>query len=217
MPIRILIADDHAVFRSGLRALLEKEADMRVIGESGDGLSAVEAVCEMEVGVLLLDITMPGLTGPEVAKIVRKERPDTAVVMLTSHEDEYYVNELMGIGASAYVLKKSTKTALLLAIRAAHDGEKYVDPSLAGQMISSRVGRQSPKNGPAGQASLTPREQEVCTLLAYGHTNAEIAKKLFISERTVETHRTNLMAKLDIKSRAQLVHFAIDHGLLKLA
>ena len=216
MPIRILIADDHAVFRSGLRALLEKESDLLVVGETGDGVATVAAIATQEVDVLLLDITLPKLPGPKVAEAVLHKRPHLAIVVLTMHEDEYYMQELFKIGARAFVLKKSTGTDLLQAIRAAHRGEQYIDPSLAEHVISSYVGRRSAYKAAGRLDLLTPREQEVCTLLAYGHTNAEIAQKLFISERTVETHRTNLMAKLDLKSRAELVRFAIGHGLLKL-
>jgi DNA-binding NarL/FixJ family response regulator len=215
MSIRILIADDHAVFRSGLKALLEKEPDVTVVAETGDGLATVEAVATQEVDVLLLDITMPKLSGPKVAEAVLKKKPNLAIVVLTMHEDEYYLQELFKIGVRAFVLKKSTGTDLLQAIRAAHRGEQFVDPALAGHVISSYVGRQSTNKG--GRVNLlTPREQEVCSLLAYGHTNGEIAGKLFISERTVETHREHLMGKLNLKSRAELVRFSIDNDLLKL-
>ncbi len=216
MPIRILIADDHAVFRSGLKALLEKEPDLAVVAETGDGRATVEAVANQEVDVLLLDITMPKLSGPKVAEAVLQKKPHLAIVVLTMHEDEYYLQELFKIGVRAFVLKKSTGTDLLQAIRAAYRGEQYVDPALAGHLISSYVGRGAAKKTNTRVDLLTPREAEVCTLLAYGHTNGEIALKLFISERTVETHRTNLMAKLDLRSRAELVRFAIDNGLAKL-
>ncbi len=215
MPVRIVIADDHAVFRSGLRALLEKETDMEVVAETGDGFATIQAACQHDVDVLILDITMPGLPGPKVAESVLKERPRLAIVVLTMHEDKYYLQELFKIGVRAFVLKKSTGTDLLEAIRAAYRGERYVDSALAGNVISSYLGQPSTKK--AGRLDLlTPREKEVCTLLAYGHTNAEIARKLCISQRTVESHRNNLMGKLDLKSRAKLVRFAMDNGLLKL-
>ncbi len=216
MSIRILIADDHALFRSGLKALLEKETDMEVVAEAGDGLATIRAVDNNKIDVLLLDITMPKLTGPKVAEAVLKKKPQLGIVVLTMHEDEYYMQELLKIGAQAFVLKKSLDTDLLKAIRAVYQGEQYVDPALAGRMISSYVGRPSTKDTGSRLAVLTPREKEICELLAYGHTNAEIAEKLFISARTVETHRTNIMSKLDLKSRADLVRFAIDNGLLKL-
>ncbi len=217
MSIRILIVDDHAVFRSGLIALLEKEADLEVVGEAGDGLAAIEAVDRHQFDVMLLDLSMPKLPGARVAEIALKKKPHLAIVVLTMHEDEFYLQELFKIGARAFVLKKSTGTELIQAIRVAHRGEQFIDPALAGHLISNYVGRTPSKKSDGRIDLLTPREQEVCALLAYGHTNAEIAEKLFISERTVETHRTHLLGKLDLKSRAELVRFAIDHGLLKFS
>jgi two-component system response regulator NreC len=215
--MRILIADDHAVFRSGLKALLEKEPDMEVVGETGDGYETIRAVEENGIDVLILDITMPGLTGPKVAESVLKKKPDLVIVVLTMHEDKYYLQELFRLGVRAYVLKKSTGTDVAQAIRAAIKGDQYIDPALTNVVISSFVGRQ-PQKKKTGRLDLTTqREKEVLTLLAYGHTNGEIADKLCISERTVETHRTNIMSKLELKSRAELVRFAIDNGLLKLS
>jgi DNA-binding NarL/FixJ family response regulator len=196
--------------------MLEKESDLEIVAEAGDGLAAIEAVDHFDFDVMLLDLSMPKLPGARVAEIALKKKPHLAIVVLTMHEDEYYLRELFKIGVRAFVLKKSTGIELLQAIRVAYRGEQFVDPALAGHLISSYVGRGDPSKKVEGRLDLlTPREQEVCTLLAYGHTNAEIADKLFISERTVETHRTNLLAKLDLKSRADLVRFAIDHGLLK--
>jgi DNA-binding NarL/FixJ family response regulator len=216
MTIRVFIADDHAVFRSGLRVLLEKESDIEVVGENGNGFDTIRAVAETGVDVLLLDIAMPGLPGSKVAEAVLKDKPNLAIVVLTMHEDEYYLQEFFRLGVRAYVLKKSTGTDVVQAIRAARKGEQYIDPALAGLVISSYVGRQPKKQKVARLDLMTPRELEVMTLLAYGHTNAEIAEKLCISERTVESHRTNIMAKLELKSRAELVRFAIDNGMLKL-
>ncbi|GAB4112263.1 MAG: response regulator transcription factor [Acidobacteriota bacterium] len=214
MAIRILIADDHALFRSGLRAMLEKESDLEVVGETGNGFDTIRAVQQQPVDVLLLDLAMPGLPGSRVAEAVLAERPRLAVVVLTMHEDEYYLRELFEIGARAFVLKKSTGRDLLQAIRSAYRGERYVDPALAGDVLASLLSH-SPHRKSGRLELLTQREQEVCMYLAYGHTNAEIAERLCISERTVETHRTNLTAKLGLKSRAELVRFAIENGLLK--
>jgi len=216
MPIRILIADDHAVFRSGLRVLLEKEPDLEVVGETGTGFDTIRAVAQTDLDVLLLDVTMPGLSGAKVAEAVLKDKPNLAIVVLTMHEDEYYLQEFFRLGVRAYVLKKSTGTDVVQAIRAATKNEQYVDPALAGFVISSYIGRQPKKQKTERLSLMTPRELEVLTLLAYGHTNAEIAEKLHISERTVESHRTNIMSKLELKSRAELVRFAIDNGILKL-
>ncbi|MBP8128013.1 MAG: response regulator transcription factor [Candidatus Hydrogenedentes bacterium] len=214
MRIRLFIADDHAVFRSGLRALLEQEEEFLVVGETGSGVDTLKLLNEKDVDVLLLDISMPGLPGQRVAREALRAHPGLSIVVLTMHEDEYYLQELLRVGVRGYVLKKSTGSELVQAIRAVHRGNVYIDPTLAGLVVSPYVGR------PASRARdpvtlLTPREKEVCTLLAYGHTNAEVAEKLRISDRTVETHRTNIMAKLELKSRADLVRYAIDNGLLK--
>ena len=216
MLIRIVIADDHAVFRSGLKELLKKEPDMEVVGETGDGFETIRVVEETDVDVLILDITMPGLTGPKVAESVLIKKPSLIIVVLTMHEDEYYLQELFRLGVRAYVLKKSTGTDVVQAIRAATKGDQYIDPALTGVVISSFIGRKPQKKKTGRLELITPREKEVLTLLAYGHTNGEIAEKLCISERTVETHRTNIMSKLEINSRAEMVRFAIDNGLLVL-
>jgi two-component system, NarL family, response regulator NreC len=215
MKIRILIADDHSIFRSGLRAMLEREGDLEIVAETGNGFDTVRAVREHAVDVLLLDLSMPGLPGARVAEAVLADHPRLAIVVLTMHEDDYYLRELFRIGARAFVLKKSTGRDLLQAIRSAHRGERYVDPSLGGEVLASLLGA-PPVERAARLDPLTPREREICGLLAYGHTNAEIADKLCISERTVETHRTNLTGKLDLRSRAELVRFAIENGLLSL-
>ena len=217
MPIRIFIADDHAVFRSGLKALLEKEPDLEVVGEAGNGFDTIRAVAEIDLDVLLLDVSMPGLSGAKVAEEVLKCKPNLAIVVLTMHEDEYYLQEFFRLGVRAYVLKKSTGTDVVQAIRAVQKGKQYIDPALADLVIASYVGRQPKKQRTQRLDILTPRELEVLTLLAYGHTNGEIAEKLCISARTVETHRTNILAKMEFKSRAELVRFAIDNGMMKLA
>lgn len=216
MNIRVMIADDHAVFRSGLRALLERATDMEVVTESGDGFETIRAAAVHEFDVLILDLSMPGLHGSRVAETVVKERPQVSIVVLTMHEDSYYLRELLRIGARAFVLKKSSGTNLLQAIRAVYRGEAYVDPSLTGRMISEFAGLPT-REGQGRLDVLTPREREICALLGYGYTNAEIADKLSISERTVETHRSNIFAKLDLSTRAELVRFALENGLMSVA
>ena len=216
MSIQVLIADDHAVFRSGLRALLEKEEDIIVVGETGDGPATLDALELHPVDVLILDITMPGKNGTEVAAAAIRRRPKLSIVVLTMHEDEYYLQEMLRVGARAFVLKKSTGTELVEAIRSAHSGQQYVDSALAGSVISTLLGRRRRGGGQSRADLLTPREREICTLLANGHTNAEISAKLAISERTVETHRSHIMGKLSLQSRAELVRFAIEHGLMRL-
>ncbi|MFC1735143.1 response regulator [Candidatus Hydrogenedentota bacterium] len=216
MPIRVLLADDHAVFRTGLRALLEKEPDFEVAGEVGTGIDAINAVEDESIDILVLDISMPGLSGPKTAEEVLKKRPDIKIVILTMHEEEHYLRELLKIGVAAYVLKKSSATELIQAIRAAAGGNGYIDSSLITNVVSPYVG--IPRTEKVGRLGiLTSREQEVCRLLALGHTNAEVAEQLFISSRTVETHRNKIMGKLELKNRAELVRFAIDNGLLKMS
>jgi two-component system response regulator NreC len=217
MPIRIFIADDHAVFRSGLKMLLEREPDLQVVGEAGNGFDTIRTVTKTDLDVLLLDVAMPGLSGARVAEEVLKCKPNLAIVVLTMHEDEYYLQEFFRLGVRAYVLKKSTGTDVAQAIRAAQKGKQYIDPALINLAISSYAGRQPTKQKIRRLEIMTPRELEVLTLLAYGHTNTEIAERLSISERTVETHRNKIMVKMEFKSRAELVRFAIDNGLLKLA
>ncbi|MFQ5789459.1 MAG: response regulator [Acidobacteriota bacterium] len=214
--MRVLLADDHAILRSGLRARLEKESDFEVVAETGDGFETVRAVADNDPDVLLLDLSMPGLPGAKVAESVLEHKPGLAILVLTMHEDEYYLRELFRIGARGFVLKKSSGRELIQAIRAVHRGERYVDPSLAGHVFSSILGGSHKKGEASRLGALSPREREVCTLLAYGHTNAEIADRLRISERTVESHRANIMAKLELRTRAELVRFAIDNGLLRL-
>lgn len=215
MSIRILIADDHAVFRSGLRLLLEKEADFTVVGEAATGPDALTAVAGTPVDLIILDLSLPGLSGQQVAETLRREHPQVVIVVLTMHEDEHYLRELLRIGARGFVLKQSTATDLVQAIRTTHRGERYVDPMLAARLLSLGSGETLEPGERRQLDALTPREQEICGLLAYGHTNAEIARRLEISERTVETHRASILGKLNLKTRAELVRFAIDTGLLR--
>lgn len=220
MTTRILIADDHTLFRSGLRALLEKEQDFEIVGEAASGPETIQQVKEKDPDILILDLTMPGgLSGAQVAETVLGDFPDLGLMVLTMHEDEYYLKQLLRIGARAFLLKKSSSDEMLQAIRSVAKGDMYVDPSLTRHLLPSFVGKPVPsakqkKSGLLGQ--LTKRELEVCRELALGHTNAEVGEKLFISERTVETHRTNIMNKLELRNRAELVRFAIENGLLNL-
>ena len=200
------------MFRSGLRALLEQEEDFQVVGETGDGFATIREAERLDFDVLLLDISMPGLSGPQVAEGVLEAKPGRSIVVLTMHEDEYYVREMFRIDVRAFVLKKSTGHDLVQAIQAAHRGERYIDPAVADHVIGHFIGRQKP--GDSRIDALTRRELEVCRLVAHGYTNAEVGSKLSISERTVEGHRTKIMGKLSLRSRAELVRFALDNGLL---
>ena len=215
MPTTIVIADDHAVFRGALKVFLEQESDFLVVGEAGTGREALAAIEDNDPDVLLLDISMPGLSGARVAQEALRRKPALAIVVLTMHDEKYYAQDLFRFGARAFVLKKSSGEELLRAIRAAHKGERYVDPALVDEAVASYVGIAS-RAGASAELELdvlTPREQEICRLLAYGHTNVEIAEQLYISNRTVQTHRRNILTKLGLSGRAELVAFAIDHGL----
>ncbi|MBI5509495.1 MAG: response regulator transcription factor [Deltaproteobacteria bacterium] len=215
MTIRTLIADDHLVFRSGLRALLQREADIEIVGDAG---SADEVLAQLErtpADVLVLDLSMPGgLSGSQLAESVLRRHPRTRIVVLTMHEDPYYLKEMFRVGVHGYVLKRSGAEDVVRAIRAASKSEFHVDASLGGSAMSAMVAPAArPSQGRLGL--LTPREREVCRLLALGFTNADAGKKLFISERTIESHRTSIMAKLNLKNRAELVRFALDNDLVR--
>ena len=214
--IRILVADDHAMFRSGLKALLEAEPDLMIVGEAATGPAALRELEALDLDLMVLDLSMPGgMSGPRVAEEALKLRPGLAIVVLTMHEEDYYLRETFEIGARAFVLKRSEPTHLLAAIRAVHRGEQYVDPALVGAVMDRFVGRLTP-SADSRLDMLTSREQEVCRLVALGHTNNEVGAKLFISARTVETHRRNVMNRLGLRNRAELVRFAIENGLVKL-
>lgn len=213
MPIKLFIADDHEIFRNGLRAFLEKEKDIEIVNESGDGYETIKLVSEEEVDVLILDISMPGPPAEEVVEKILKMKPQLAIVILTMHEDEYYLQEMLKKGVRAYVLKKSSGTNLINAINETFKGNHFIDPSLSNYVVSLYTGQPVKKDSMTNY--LSKREQEVLKFLVLGYTNSEIAVKLFISKRTVESHKTNIMKKLGLKNKAELVRFAIDNGLIK--
>lgn len=215
MCIRIVIADDHAVFRSGLRALVEKDPEFEVVGEAGSGEEVLKILEEKEFDVLVLDLSMPGMTGSAVATRVLKTHPKMSIVVLTMHDDDHYVRELFKIGVRGYVLKQSTGNELLQAVRAAYRGERYLDPLLLDLVISPFIGKQTNEKHRGRLGMLTEREHEVCGLLAQGLSHEKVAAKLNISPRTVESHRANLMTKLDLDNRAELVRFAMENDLLR--
>jgi two-component system response regulator NreC len=211
---RILIADDHALVRSGLRALLGEQPDMEVVGEAGDGVVVTEICRRLAPDVLLLDLTMPGRGGIGALEEIRRVCPAVKVLVLTMHEDEPYVRAAFRAGAAGYVLKKSAAEELVTGIRTIVRGRKYVIPTLAHAATQLH-----PPNPPSARRTdssdtLTPREREVVALIGLGHTNTEIAGRLHISDRTVETHRMNVAAKLGLQSRADFVRFALDHRLI---
>lgn len=213
--VRLIIADDHAVFRNALRFLLSQQEDFDVVAEAGDEAETVNAVERHLVDVLILDMNMPpGMAGPRIAKAALKAKPELNIVVLTMHEDRYYVQDMFRLGAKGFVLKKSSEDELIQAIRMVHQGQRHIDSALIDDAVSNYTGS-TPNRGMVVTSSdkLTPREKEICRFLAHGHTNGEIAGMLNISERTVQTHRQNIMGKLGLRGRAELVTFSIENGL----
>jgi DNA-binding NarL/FixJ family response regulator len=216
--IRIVLADDHELVRSGLMKLLETYKDLAVIGEAGDGVEAVEKTKMLNPDVLIIDLSMPKLSGVEATKIIRKECPNVAVLVLTMHQNEEYVYQIFKSGAGGYILKDAGKDELAAAIRAVARGEKYFSSRVSQIMVNGFLRKTSardettPGDVESLNISLTKREKEVLSLIAEGLNNLEISEKLFISPRTVDTHRTNIMQKLNIHDAANLVKFAIEHG-----
>jgi DNA-binding NarL/FixJ family response regulator len=208
--IRVLIVDDHAVVRSGLRLLLDKEADIEVVGEAGDVRSAVLEVRAAKPDVVLMDVVMPGPSGIEGVPAVLKEAPKAAVLILSMQDDPQYVRQAFGAGASGYVLKEAADTDVVGAVREVAAGGRYVHPALGARLAVA----EAEDRARAEADPLSDREREVMRLLALGHTNQEIATMLFISVRTAETHRAHIMQKLRLSTRAELVAYAIDNGLL---
>jgi two-component system response regulator NreC len=209
--IRVLIVDDHAVVRSGLRKVLESEDGFEVVGEAGDMRNAVFEARAQSPDVILMDVVMPGASGIEATPAVLKEAPGAKVVVLSMQDDPRYVREAFAAGASGYVLKEAADKELVQAIREVADGGRYVHPALGARMITA----EAEERRRAEEDPLSEREREVLRLLALGHTNQEIAKMLYISVRTAETHRAHIMQKLRLTTRAELVRYALDHGLLE--
>jgi two-component system response regulator NreC len=213
--IRVLIADDHAILRDGLRKLLNEEADLDVVGEARDGHDALRRAEELAPDVVLLDMAMPGLNGLTVAKRLRSALPAAKILILTMHQEEEYVYETLRAGASGYVLKDAAAPELVSAIRAARRGETYLSPGVS-RLIVRDEGRDGQKELRTVSQHLTNREREVCKLLAEGHTVPKIASLIGISRKTVDVHKTRLMKKLDIHNRAELVKYSIANKLIEL-
>lgn len=215
-PIRILLADDHAVLRSGLAALLNARSDMEVVGEAADGAELLTLAGTTNPDVILLDLTMPRLGGLEALPLLRQRVPAARVLILTMHQDEGYLRRAIKGGAAGYVLKKAADMELIAAIQAVMRGDLYVHPSMTRALLEDIA----PDTGPAGDESdlwlaLSDREQEVLQLVALGHTSKEIADRLAVSAKTVDTYRARGMEKLGLRSRAALVRFALANGLLE--
>jgi two-component system response regulator NreC len=215
MPIDILLVDDHAVVRSGLRILLEGEEDVQIVGEVGTAKEALESISELNPDVVLMDIGLPDLSGIDATKKIKELHPDIAVVALTIHEDKEYFFKMLDAGASGYVPKRAAPDELLFAIRAAASGEVYLYPSLAKLLVGDYLDQTQEQRDIRQLNGLTSREQEVLTLLANGDNNTQIGVKLGISPKTVARHRENIMRKLNLHSRTELVKYAIRKGIIE--
>jgi two-component system response regulator NreC len=210
--IRILLADDHTLLREGIRALLNEQPDLIVIGEAADGREALQLARELYPDIVLMDIAMPLLNGVEATRQIRRDCPDSAVLALTMHDDEEYVRQLLAAGAAGYVLKRAAASELVSAIRAVWRGEAVLSPAVTRLVIADYLERQTP--GQPAADELTPREREVLQLIAEGHTNKEIAALLNLSIKTVQAHRTSLMQKLDLHDRGALIRYAIQKKII---
>ncbi len=207
--MKVLIADDHGIVRSGLRMLLERQMDIEVVGEASDGLEARDMAIRARPDLAILDVKMPKLTGLQATREIRAQAPDVAVLILSMYDDERYLFEALKAGASGYVLKAQADSDLIDAVRAVERGEPFLTPEAQRALIQDVLGQ-----GSSHDEDLTPREQEVVKLAAEAHTNKEIAAILHLSEKTVENHRSNAMRKLGMRDRVELVRYAIRRGLV---
>jgi two-component system, NarL family, response regulator NreC len=211
VSIRVLIVDDHAVVRAGLRLLVDAEDDLEAVGEAGSARDAIFEARTLKPDVLLMDVVMPDQSGLDVVPKLLEEHPETKVLVLSMQDDPRYVREAFAVGATGYVLKEAADSELVAAIREVARGGRYVHPELGARLVAA----ESEERRRAEEDPLSDREREVLRLLALGHTNQEIAQQLYISVRTAETHRAHIMQKLRLSTRAELVRYALGEGLLE--
>lgn len=212
--IKLLLADDHGLFRAGIKALLEKEKDIEIIGEAENGREAVKKTKQLLPDIVLMDISMPSLNGIEATYQIKKNNIDSKVLILTMHETEEYISKTLHAGAYGYIIKNALPAELISAIRAVHKGEYFLSPQITKKLITRFVHKTNTKVTSNRLDSLTEREREIIQLIAEGNSNRKIAEILFISKKTVENHRTNLMKKLDIHNVVELTQFAMRNGLI---
>jgi len=216
-PIRILLADDHAILRSGLRLLIDSQPDLKVIGEAGDGRETIAKAHELQPDLVLLDLNMPELDGLQAIPLLKQEAPDLKIMILTMYDDIDYLEEALHAGASGYVLKQAVDVELLTAIRSVTRGETYVHSAMTQKLLrkaAPQLATITPNETADPWKMLSEREVSVLTLVAKGYANAQIAQELFLSVKTVETYRARGMEKLNLQTRAQLVKAALERGLL---
>lgn len=215
MKIRILLADDHTILRAGLKMMLNAQPDMEVIGEAQDGRQAIQEVQRLLPDIVLMDITMPDMNGIEATRQIKKILPDIKILILTMHEHDEYVFQALRAGASGYMLKEAADTELISALHIVQSGQFYLSPMAQSVMVGDYLQRVRFGEEKDSYSSLTEREREILKLVAEGHTNNQIAERLIISPKTVDTHRTHIMDKLNLHSRAELVKYAMRRGLLE--
>ena len=213
--IRVLLADDHTILRDGIRALLDDQADIEVIGEAGDGQATVKMTAQLQPDVVVMDIAMPLLNGLEATRQIQRDFPQVKVLILTMHDNEEYIRQVLAAGALGYVLKDAAARDLLGAIRAVYQGEAVLSPAITRLVIEDYL-RWGDIRPPDSSNGLTSREREVLQLIAEGYTNKEIAEILCISIKTVQSHRTNLMSKLDLHDRGELIKYAIQKKIIDI-
>ena len=213
--IKVLLVDDHTIVRQGIRALLESVPDIQIIGEAEDGKAAVEMAEKLRPNIMLVDISLPMLNGLEVTRRVRKKVPECKVLVLTMHENEMYVSQILRTGASGYLVKKTAVSELIMAIRSVHQGKAYFSPSISKIVLNDYLRKESRGEGPSTEL-LSNREREILQLLAEGYSNKEIAVILNLSVKTVSNHRNRIMQKLDIHDITSLVKYALKQGFIEI-
>jgi len=213
--INVLVVDDHVVVREGIKMVLTTDPELKVVGEASSGEEAVDRVKELKPHVVVMDIAMPGLSGFEATRLIREQNPDVKVLALTVHDSEAYVFQMLQAGATGYVLKRASAADVIQAVKAAHRGEAILHPSVAKMLITDYLTRVE-KGEEGSYDTLSDREREILKLIAEGRTNKEIAQMLFLAVKTVQAHRANLMRKLGMHDRTELVKYAIGKGIVGL-